>query len=92
MPAVSDHIRRDAEHAARSRIRVQLHKYLRRMDQDAKAEIAKAIAAADATGEPVDGTAIGEAAAAWAISVYMAEGVPEPAIDGNVQDELPPPA
>lgn len=83
MPSGSDHVRRDAEHAARSDIRVQVMRYIRRMDEEAKAHIAEAIAAAEATGGVVDGTAIGKAAAARAISVYMADGEPQPALDSS---------
>ena len=39
MASLSDHVRRDAEHAARSEIRVHAARYLRRMDELAKAEI-----------------------------------------------------
>jgi len=89
VPSVSDHVRRDAEHAARSRIRVQIMRFVRRMDEEAKAHIAEAIAAAEVNGDPVDGTAVGEDAAARAIAVYMAEGEPAAAIDGDAQDSLP---
>lgn len=89
MPSVSDHVRRDAEHAARSLIRVQVMRYVRRMDEQAKAHIAAAIEAAETAGDPIDGTAIGEDAAARAIGTYMASGEPAAAIDGEVQDELP---
>lgn len=90
MPSGSDHTRRDAEHAARSDIRVQVMRYIRRMDEEAKAHIAEAIAKAEATGADVDGTSIGKDAAARAISVYMADGEPQPAIDASpVADDEP---
>ena len=57
------------------------------MDDEAKAHISEAIAAAEASGDPVDGTAIGEQAAARAIGTYMVEGEPNPALDA-VPDEL----
>lgn len=91
MPSVSDHVRRDAEHAARSDIRVQIMRFIRRMDDEAKAHISESIARAEATGDPIDGTEIGRDAAARAIAVYMADGAPQAAIDGDVQDELPTP-
>ena len=89
MPSVSDHARRDAEHAARSAIRVQIMRFVRRMDEQAKAHIAAAIEQAARDGEAVDGVAIGEDAAARAIASYMEAGEPQAAIDGQVQDELP---
>ncbi|GIV03675.1 MAG: hypothetical protein KatS3mg015_2505 [Fimbriimonadales bacterium] len=43
MASLSDHVRRDAEHAARSEIRVQLSRFTRRMDEAAKAHIKSAL-------------------------------------------------
>lgn len=81
MPSVSDHIRRDAEHAARSDIRVLILKYVRRMDEQAKAHIAEAIANAE-PGAELDGTRIGRDAASKAIAALIA---PEPfeALEGT---------
>ena len=92
MPSVSDHVRRDAEHAARADIRVQISRFIRRMDEQAKAHIAEALAAAEASGEPIDGLAIGREAAAQAIAVYMDSGEPQAAIDApaNNVTELDP--
>lgn len=86
--SVSDHVRRDAEHAARSEIRVHIMRYVRRLDEQAKAHIADAIAAAEASGEPVDGLEIGRAAADRAIAIYMDAGEPQAAFDGEVQGEI----
>lgn len=91
MPSVSDHVRRDAEHAARSDIRVQIMRFIRRMDGEAKAHIAAAIEQAEANGDPIDGLTIGREAAARAIATYMAAGEPQAAIDA-VSDELSPAA
>ncbi len=57
------------------------------MDEQAKAHIAAAIEAAEASGEPIDGVAIGRRAAAKAIEVYMAAGAPQSAVDAS-HDEL----
>ena len=85
---LADHVRRDAEHAARSDIRVHVQRFIRRMDGEARAAIAAAIEEAEASGEAVDGLEIGRQAAARAIGRYMAAGEPQPAID-SVSDELP---
>lgn len=92
MPSISDHVRRDAEHAARSKIRVAIMRFVRRMDEQAKAHIADAIAAAEASGDPIDGAEIGEDAASRAIALYIGPGEPEAAVDGEAKDELPPAA
>ena len=86
MPSVSDHVRRDAEHAARSDIRVQIMRFIRRMDEQAKAHISEAIEAAELSGEPVDGLSIGREAAARAIASYMDAGEPQAAIDAPADD------
>ena len=86
MSRTSDHLRRDAEHAARSDIRVQISRFIRRMDEQAKAHIAAAIESAEATGDVVDGLAIGREAAARAIASYMDTGEPQPAIDTPADD------
>lgn len=70
MPSVSDHARRDAEHAARSDIRIVLMKYARRLDEKAKANIANAIASAP-PGTEINGTQIGRDAAAAAIESLL---------------------
>lgn len=72
MPADTDHIRRDALHAARSIVRIEIAKYLRRLDAEAKADIEKHLA--ELEGE-VDGTSIGFSAARAALSRW---GVSDP--------------
>ena len=86
MPSVSDHVRRDAEHAARSDIRVQISRFIRRMDEQAKAHIAAVIEQAEASGDVIDGLEIGREAAARAIGSYMGEGEPQAAIDAPEDD------
>ncbi len=88
MPSVSDHVRRDAEHAARMDIRVHIHRFIRRMDEQAKAHIAAAIEAAEASGDVVDGLAIGREAAARAVATYMDAGEPQAAIDAPEDDSF----
>lgn len=70
MPAVSDHVRRDAGHAARSLIRIRAMQYIRRMDDEAKSDIEKAIAEATREGRAIDGSKIGAEAANRALSAY----------------------
>ena len=77
MASVSDHVRRDAEHAARSAIRVEVSRYIRRMDEVAKAHIKTAIE----RGEVPDGTELGREAGALAIGTYITPGEPQPAIE-----------
>ncbi len=77
MASVSDHVRRDAQHAARSAVRVEVSRYIRRMDEVAKAHISTAIE----RGEVPDGTELGREAGALAISTYITPGEPQPAIE-----------
>ena len=86
MASVSDHVRRDAEHAARAEIRVHLGRFIRRMDEQAKAHIKSTIERAVAEGRPVDGLEIGREAAASAVALYMDAGEPQPAIEAPVSD------
>lgn len=88
MPAVSDHTRRDAEHAARSEIRVLLMRYIRRMDESAKGQIKEAIEQATQNGEAIDGTELGKTAAAHAIAAYMDAGEPQAAIEGTSKPSI----
>lgn len=80
MPANPDHIRRDAEHAARMEIAVFLEKFKRRMYEEAKAHIAEEIARGG--GGILDGTTIGRDAAARAVTAYAA-GAPLPPVDSR---------
>ena len=70
MAANPDHIRRDAEDAARAEIRVQFNRFIRRVYEEAKATIAKDIADAE-PGAVLDGTHIGRAAASRAFEAYI---------------------
>lgn len=72
MPAGSDHIRRDAEHAARALIAVELGKFRRRLEEAAKAHIGERLANAD-PGEPVDGTRLGFEASEAALASYLVD-------------------
>lgn len=78
MPADSDHIRRDALHAARSETRIELMRFMRRIDSEAKAHIDSALATAEGV---VDGTSIGREAARAAIANYLAPGGPSATIE-----------
>lgn len=80
MSRVSDHIRRDAEHAARAEISVVLSKYQRRFYEASKAHLATALANAQ-PGEEIDGTELGREAARAAIAGYLGPAVPHEAID-----------
>lgn len=79
MSRVSDHDRRDAEHAARAEIAILLSKYGRRLYEEAKAHIATALTEAE-PGELVDGTAIGREAARASIANYLGATTVEPAL------------
>ena len=80
MASVDDHTRRDAEHAARSAIRVEVSRYTRRMDEVAKAHIKTAIE----RGAVEDGAELGREAGALAIGTYITAGEPQPALEtGN---------
>ena len=70
MPALSDHVRRDAGHAARSLIRIRVMQYVRRMDADANSDIDKAIAEATREGRAIDGSKIGAEAANRALEAF----------------------
>jgi hypothetical protein len=77
MPANPDHIRRDAEHAARSELNIFLQKFQRRMYEEAKAHIAEQISSGN--GGVLDGTEIGRDSAIRAIGAYIeADGPREP--------------
>lgn len=79
MASVTDHTRRDAEHAARSAIRVEVSRYTRRMEEIAKAHIKSAIE----RGDVPDGTQLGNEAGLLAISAYITPGEPQPALDAT---------
>lgn len=81
MPSLSDHTRRDAEHAARSAIRVAVARFTRRMDEQAKAAIKTAIESAAREGRELDGTKLGREVADQAIRDYVSPDEPVPAIE-----------
>jgi hypothetical protein len=85
VPSLSDHTRRDAEHAARMAISVELSRYKRRMEELAKSHIKEAIEEATNNGNAIDGTALGQAAGAQSISAYIGAGEPQPAIEAAGQ-------
>lgn len=70
MPALSDHVRRDAGHASRTLIRIRVMQYVRRMDDEAKSDIEKAIAEATREGRAIDGSKVGAEAANRALAAY----------------------
>lgn len=86
MAARSDHIRLDAEHAARLEIAKVLEKYKRRIYEDAKAHIARAITEAPA-GSIVDGTSVGEEAVSAVVAGYLGVGDAQPAIEAGSPSE-----
>ena len=87
MSSLSDHTIRDAQHAARSAIRVEVSRYIRRMDELAKGHIKEAIEQATQKGESVDGTELGEAAGVAAIAAYTGSGGPRQAIESSAAAE-----
>ena len=87
MPSLSDHTRRDAEHAARSAIRVAVARFTRRMDEQAKAAIKTAIETAARNGDEVDGTKLGREVADRAIADYISVGEPTPALDAGPAED-----
>ncbi len=81
MARLSDHDKRDAEHALRVEIGLVLAKYARRMLDQGKAYITDAIAQENKEGKEVDGTEIGRTAATRVKTEYFAANTPEPAIE-----------
>lgn len=82
MAALSDHLRRDAEDAARSYIRIQLNRFRRRMEESAKADIQQAIEAAEA-GATIDGFDLGQEVGERAFSNFLGTGEPVPVIESS---------
>ena len=86
MAALSDHDRRDAEHAARMEFALIVGKYVRRMNDISKAYIKEDLDDAAKNGRSVDGTSVGRAAAERAAKSYfggLAGANPQDAIEGN---------
>lgn len=84
MAAVTDHDRRDAEHAARCEISIQISRYIRRLNEEAKAHIKQEIARAEHENRTIDGTKLGREAARVAAAAYLGEQVHD-VIDGTVE-------
>lgn len=89
MAALSDHDRRDAEHAARAETAILVQRYVRRVNELSKAYIKEELDDAARRGESVDGTAVGRAAAARAASHYFG-GPPLEVVDGAADPALEP--
>lgn len=70
MPAISDHVRRDAEYTARAHVRIEVSPIIRRLDEAAKAYIADRLAKLN-PGEDVDGKALGREAVESVIHHYL---------------------
>lgn len=83
MPAPTDHDLRDALAAGYAETQLLLGRYRRRIFEDVKANSKLAIEDAARTGKPIDGTAIGRAAAEAAIAKYLAAEIHE-AVEGGI--------
>jgi hypothetical protein len=86
MPPLSDHTRRDAEHALRAMIGIEVARFRRRMEEHGKGTVKDKIERATQNGEAIDGTELGKAAAAEAIAAYVGPGEPTPAIDAPASE------
>lgn len=75
MSAVTDHDRRDAEHAARCEISIQISRYIRRLNAEAYAHIKQEIARAEHEQRGIDGTTLGREAAKIAAQAYLGEPI-----------------
>lgn len=69
MPSRTDHDRRDAQDACYATIVLHMRPYIRRMNEEARAIIEQEAADYDGS-DPVDWTAVGEAAAYRALTSY----------------------
>jgi len=69
MPARTDHDRRDAQHAARARIAVQMSRYIRRLTEESYAHLEERAASHDGISH-VDWSEAGTAAADKALASY----------------------
>lgn len=77
MAALSDHDRRDAEHALRAETAILVQKYVRRVIELGKAYVKEELDEAARLGRPVDGTALGRGAASRAAAHYFGLGSPD---------------
>ena len=80
MPARTDHDRRDAQHAVRATLAVEIGRYVRRITEEAYAHIEQEATEHDGD-RPVDWTAVGITAAHRALSSYGIVVGPSRAID-----------
>lgn len=69
MPSRTDHDRRDAQHACRATIAIEIGRYLRRVTEAGYAHIEETVTALEGD-EHVDHTALGIAAAHRALASY----------------------
>lgn len=82
MAARSDHERRDAEHAAGAEIAIEVTRYIRRIQDEAKKLIQEDFLVAERENRPVDGTAIGRTAGRRATAFILGVNGPN-AIEGE---------
>lgn len=88
MPARTDHDRRDAQHAVRASIAIELGRYVRRITEEAYTYIEQEATEHDHDGEVVDWSAVGIAAAHRALASYGITVGPSRAIDSASVAEL----
>lgn len=81
MPARTDHDRRDAQHAVRATVAMEIGRYVRRIVEEAYAHIEQE--ATEHDGRDVDWSAVGIASAHRALSAYGITVGPSRAIDGE---------
>lgn len=81
MPARTDHDRRDAQHAVRATVAIEIGRYVRRIVEEAYAVIEQEAADYEHDGRDIDWSAVGIAAAHRALSSYGIVVGPTRAID-----------
>jgi hypothetical protein len=81
MPARTDHDRRDAQHAVRATVAIEIGRYVRRIIEEAYAHVEQE--ATEHDGREVDWSAVGIAAAHRALSSYGIVVGPTRAIDAE---------
>lgn len=86
MPARTDHDRRDAQHAVRATVAMEIGRYVRRIVEESYAYIEQE--ATEHDGGTVDWSAVGIAAAHRALASYGIQVGPTRAIDGDPVAEL----
>lgn len=80
MAARTDHDRRDAQHAVRATVAIEMGRYIRRIQEEAYAHIEQEAAEHDGRTD-IDWSAVGIAAAHRALSSYGIVVGPQRAID-----------